>query len=119
MNDLKPHKKLWRIPQRGMIKGVCAGIAQYFDIPVAMVRVVTVLMMICSLFLFVVTIYIILAFVLDPLPEQDDSQPAQISGKTLLALADKELAASERRLREIERYVTSDTFTVRSRFRQL
>ncbi|HHU9919648.1 TPA: envelope stress response membrane protein PspC, partial [Escherichia coli] len=28
-------------------------------------------------------------------------------------------AASETRLREMERYVTSDTFTLRSRFRQL
>jgi phage shock protein C len=37
----------------------------------------------------------------------------------LLAAADQELAASERRLREMERYVTSDTFTLRSRFRQL
>ncbi|EPX4122505.1 hypothetical protein ACWZXV_004808, partial [Shigella sonnei] len=31
----------------------------------------------------------------------------------------RELAASEKRLREMERYVTSDTFTLRSRFRQL
>jgi phage shock protein C len=37
----------------------------------------------------------------------------------LLAAADQELAAGERRLREMERYVTSDTFTLRSRFRQL
>lgn len=29
------------------------------------------------------------------------------------------LASGEQRLREMERYVTSDTFTLRSRFRQL
>ncbi|MGQ7177666.1 hypothetical protein ACUOA5_19570, partial [Escherichia coli] len=37
----------------------------------------------------------------------------------LLDEVDRELAASETRLREMERYVTSDTFTLRSRFRQL
>lgn len=37
----------------------------------------------------------------------------------LLAAVDAELASGEQRLREMERYVTSDTFTLRSRFRQL
>jgi hypothetical protein len=32
------NKKLWRMPQRGMVKGVCAGIAQYLDVPVKLVR---------------------------------------------------------------------------------
>ncbi|WP_424585909.1 hypothetical protein [Acinetobacter baumannii] len=26
---------MWRIPQRGMVKGVCAGIAQHLDVPEA------------------------------------------------------------------------------------
>jgi len=37
----------------------------------------------------------------------------------LLDAVDAELASGEQRLREMERYVTSDTFTLRSRFRQL
>ncbi|MNP78991.1 Phage shock protein C [compost metagenome] len=37
----------------------------------------------------------------------------------LLDAVDAELASGEKRLREMERYVTSDTFTLRSRFRQL
>ena len=41
------------------------------------------------------------------------------SSSELLDEVDRELAASETRLREMERYVTSDTFTLRSRFRQL
>jgi phage shock protein C len=44
------NKKLWRIPQRGMVKGVCAGIAQYLDVPVKLVRLITVLAMIFGLF---------------------------------------------------------------------
>ncbi|PLL87302.1 envelope stress response membrane protein PspC, partial [Klebsiella michiganensis] len=31
MGGLDLSKKLWRIPQQGMAKGVCAGIAQYLD----------------------------------------------------------------------------------------
>ncbi len=42
-------------------------------------------------------------------------QPAAIS----LNAVDEQLSAGEKRLREMERYVTSDTFTLRSRFRQL
>jgi phage shock protein C len=41
------------------------------------------------------------------------------SSGELLNAVDAELAAGEKRLREMERYVTSDTFSLRSRFRQL
>ncbi len=107
MSGLDLSKKLWRIPQQGMVKGVCAGIAQYLDVPVKLVR------------LFVVVAYIILSFALDPMPESELYGEKTPSSGELLAAADKELAAGERRLREMERYVTSDTFSLRSRFRQL
>ena len=119
MSGLDLSKKLWRIPQQGMVKGVCAGIAQYLDVPVKLVRLITVLAMIFGLFLFVVVAYIILSFALDPMPESELYSEKTPSSGELLAAADKELAAGERRLREMERYVTSDTFSLRSRFRQL
>ena len=119
MGGLDLSKKLWRIPQQGMVKGVCAGIAQYLDVPVKLVRLITVLAMIFGLFLFVVVAYIILSFALDPMPESELCGEKTPSSGELLAAADKELAAGERRLREMERYVTSDTFSLRSRFRQL
>ena len=118
MGGVNLNKKLWRIPQQGMVKGVCAGIAQYLDVPVKLVRLITVLAMIFGLFLFVV-VYIILSFALDPMPESELYGEKTPSSGELLAAADKELAAGERRLREMERYVTSDTFSLRSRFRQL
>ncbi|HHS9673182.1 TPA: envelope stress response membrane protein PspC [Klebsiella michiganensis] len=119
MSGLDLSKKLWRIPQQGMVKGVCAGIAQYLDVPVKLVRLITVLAMIFGLFLFVVVAYIILSFAQDPMPESELYGEKTPSSGELLAAADKELAAGERRLREMERYVTSDTFSLRSRFRQL
>lgn len=110
-------RKLWRIPQLGMIKGVCAGFAQYFDVPVKLVRLIVILSMFCGLFFFTLAAYIILTFALDPMPEDavDNAQP----NRTILDEVDAELAAGERRLRAMERYVTSDAFTLRSRFRQL
>ena len=48
--------------------------------------------------------------------EQGEGAPRS-SG--LLNDADVQLAESEQRLRAMERYVTSDSFTLRSRFRQL
>ncbi|STI86413.1 phage shock protein C [Escherichia coli] len=63
--------------------------------------------------------YIILSFALDPMPDNMAFGEQLPSSSELLDEVDRELAASETRLREMERYVTSDTFTLRSRFRQL
>ena len=103
MAGLDFNKKLWRIPQRGMVKGVCAGIAQHLDVPVKLVRLITVLAMIFGLFFFVLVAYIILTFALDPIPDNEIFVNAPAGW----------------RLRDMERYITSDTFTLRSRFRQL
>ena len=43
MAGINLNKKLWRIPQQGMVRGVCAGIANYFDVPVKLVRILVVL----------------------------------------------------------------------------
>ena len=75
--------------------------------------------MLFGLFFFVVVAYVILTFALDPMPEGVMNNPHQPSSRDLLDAVDAELAAGEQRLREMERYVTSDTFTLRSRFRQL
>lgn len=112
-------RKLWRIPEKGMIKGVCAGIAQYFDVPVKLVRVITVLAFCLGFAFFVLVGYGVLAFLLDPMPEGSQGQATDPSSRELLNLAETELAAGEQKLRAMERYVTSDTFVLRSNFRKL
>lgn len=114
-------RKLYRLPQRGMLKGVCAGLARYFDVPVKLLRVIAVLSMFFGLFFFTIVAYIVLTFVLDPAPEgvYDQEDTAALRPKRLLDDADTALRDSEVRLRDMERYVTSDTFSVQSRFRQL
>ncbi|ACS85521.1 envelope stress response membrane protein PspC [Musicola paradisiaca] len=113
--------KLYLVPEEGMIKGVCAGLARYFDVPVKLVRLIAVLSVFFGLFVITALAYIILSFVLDPLPKDADraSAATEASPNQLLDDADAILSASEQRLRQIERYITSDTFGVRSKFRQL
>ena len=91
----------------------------YFDVPVKLVRILVVLSIFFGLALFTLVAYIILSFALDPMPDNMAFGEQLPSSSELLDEVDRELAASETRLREMERYVTSDTFTLRSRFRQL
>ncbi len=111
-------RKLWRIPQQGKIRGVCAGLAEYLDIPVRLLRVIVVLSLFFGLFMFTIVAYFILGFVLDEKPE-DAPEQRNPSARDLLDELESTLNSDERNVREIERYVTSETFSVRSRFRQL
>ncbi|EBJ1007239.1 envelope stress response membrane protein PspC [Salmonella enterica] len=119
MGGINLNKKLWRIPQKGMMRGVCAGIADYLDVPVKLVRILVVLSIFFGLAFFTVVAYIVLSFILDPMPDNLVTSESQPNSGELLDAVDRELAAGEKRLRDMERYVTSDTFTLRSRFRQL
>ncbi|KER02066.1 envelope stress response membrane protein PspC [Photorhabdus temperata] len=111
-------RKLYRIPEKGKIKGVCAGLAYYFGVPVGLIRAMAILSLFFGLFGLVVIAYIVLVFVLDPAPVSY-TEEAGFSVQKLLNEADYQLKAGELRLRQMERYITSETFSVRSRFRQL
>ncbi|OCQ52937.1 Phage shock protein C [Photorhabdus australis subsp. thailandensis] len=112
------HRRLYRIPENGRIKGVCAGLAHYFGVPVSLIRAMAVLSLFLGLLGLVVIAYIILAFVLDPAP-MDYTEEAGLSVHKLLNEVDYQLKTGELRLQQMERYVTSETFSVRSRFSQL
>jgi len=82
----KSDKHLNRIPDEGMIAGVCAGVAEYFDIDVALVRAGFAALVVFSGF--GVVAYLVLWFLLDPRPSADDSEvidvdqpaPVEVSG---------------------------------------
>src|SRR5438876_8641601 len=44
MNDLSPSRRLVRLPAHGKLGGVCAGIAEYLDADVTLVRLAWVLL---------------------------------------------------------------------------
>ncbi|CDL33446.1 Phage shock protein C [Enterobacter hormaechei] len=77
---------------------------------------VTVLSIFFGLAFITLVAYIILSFVLDPMPEGELNAENTPTSSDLLNAVDEQLSAGEKRLREMERYVTSDTFTLRSRF---
>lgn len=116
MAGINFNKKLWRILQQGMVCGVCAGIANYFDVLVKLVRILVVLLIFFGLALFTLVAYIILLFALDLMLDNMAFGEQLLFSRELLDEVDRELAASETRLREMERYVTFDTFTLRSCF---
>lgn len=95
MAGINLNKKLWRIPQQGMVRGVCAGIANYFDVPVKLVRILVVLSIFFGLALFTLVAYIILSFALDPMPDNMVFGEQLPSSSELLDEVDRELAASE------------------------
>lgn len=111
-------RKLWRIPPQGKVRGVCAGLAEYFDVPVRLLRVIVVLSLFLGLFMFTVVAYFVLGYVLDEKPA-NASNEHQPSARELLDELETALQSDERKVREVERYVTSETFSVRSRFRQI
>ncbi len=119
MNGAMSDKKLYRVPEEGVLKGVCAGLAHYLGVPVKLLRVIVVLSMFFGLFMFTLVAYFLLAWLLEPVPPQRFAGEDAPSSHQLLSQADRELRASEQRLRQLERYVTSETFGVRSRFRDL
>ncbi|TXE31632.1 envelope stress response membrane protein PspC [Serratia ureilytica] len=112
-------KKLYRVPEEGMVKGVCAGLAHYFDVPVRLIRVMVVLSLFFGLFFFTLVAYIALMFVLDEAPASRFEGEHQKTPRQLLDQLEYELGSGEQQLRQVERYVTSDTFGVQSRFRKL
>jgi len=112
-------RKLWRKPDEGKLMGVCAGLAEYLDIPVRLLRVIVVLSLLFGLFIFTVIAYFVLGFVLDEKPANASDGERQPTASELLDQLESTLQRDERNVRDLERYVTSETFSVRSRFRQI
>ncbi|TCV99866.1 envelope stress response membrane protein PspC [Biostraticola tofi] len=113
-------RKIYLRPDEAMFKGVCAGIAQYLDVPVKLVRIITVLSMLFGLFMITLVAYAILAYWLEPAPAgEEQTSASQLTPAQQLERAELQMGESEQQLRQLERYVTSDTFTVQNRFRQL
>ncbi|PKH26799.1 envelope stress response membrane protein PspC [Enterobacterales bacterium CwR94] len=111
--------KLYLDRENGKFKGVCAGLATYLGVPVRLMRVIVVLSMFFGLFVFTLVAYFALAYLLDDKPYSDNDTENPLSAQELLLQVRSDLGQEEKQVREMERYVTSDAFSVRSRFRQL
>ena len=122
-------RELFRDAERGKIAGVCAGISDYFNMELWLVRILVVSAALLSGGQFIVVAYIAAWFILDKKPaEKADKSadsihqdPLEVKFKVwqkgepprraLQDLKDR-LARVDGRLQEMERYVTSTEFTV-------
>ena len=59
-------KQLTRLPNDKIIFGICSGIAQYFEIDKTVVRIIMVLLLLCT-GLFPITILYIIAYFIMPI----------------------------------------------------
>jgi phage shock protein C len=125
--------KLYRNPRRGMIFGVCAGIAEYFGFDVTVTRVIVA---VGAFFAFPVicVVYLLLGLMLPARgysgPERDYNDPEERQVRSLqrqVRSSPHETLASVRyrfrdldvRLQRLEKYVTSNRYKLDREFQKL
>ncbi len=126
-HDSNPsHIRLYRNPDNGVFMGVCAGIADYFGVNVAGVRIATVV----ALFFFsvpVVIAYFAMGFFLKIKPEgmyaTDEEETfwrrTRLDPKGTVSDVQQRFREIERRIRDAEAYVTSSEFKLKREFKDL
>lgn len=121
--DSRPRRTLMRDKANGKIAGVCAGLAEYFNIEVWLVRIIAVTALIFS-GSFTSIIYIAMWFILDEKkPEPVNHSHHTVGVKTKVWQAGEppqrafqeiiqEFSELETSLQKMERYVTSNAYKV-------
>lgn len=126
-----PHK-LYRNKRKGVVAGVCAGVADYFGIDVAAVRVATILGMI-FLTPWFLTAYVVCALIVpvrgrggetssaSAMSPEEDRFWRDVEHAPHATFSDirYRFRSIDERLRDIERVVTSDEWKLRRDFREI
>lgn len=114
--------RMRRYPERGWVAGVCAGIAEYFDWNLKLIRVLMILALIFSGFFPVGVIYIVLWYLMD---KADDNDPPTRYGapdpapRTTPGAARERFEKLEKRLQRMEACVSQEDLELRRQFRKL
>lgn len=91
-----PTKKLHRLPKQGQIAGVCAGVADYFEMDVTLVRILFIILAVITGGGFIIA-YILMAIVMPSAEAKTSTAGADIS-QNVQGLAD-ELRSNEQQNR--------------------
>jgi phage shock protein C len=118
--------RLYRDPERGMLAGVCAGIADYVGLRPMQVRLLAILGL-AFFFVPTVIVYVALAFVLQPQPADlyradDEAQfwrHVRTAPRGALSELRERFRALEDRLARIESLVASEEYELRRKFRDI
>ncbi|NNF16268.1 MAG: envelope stress response membrane protein PspC [Gammaproteobacteria bacterium] len=124
-NDFRP-RRLYRDTRRSAVAGVFSGIADYLGISVGATRIVGIIA-ILMMFPVGVVLYIIAAMVLQPMPDNAYTGPAEEQFVRALRRSPEETFSDvryrfknmENRLQKMERYVTSSRFDLDREFEEL
>lgn len=125
-----------RYPQRGWIAGVCAGVCEYFDWNVKLVRLLLIVALLCTHVFPLAIAYMVLWYLIDPADASTDAStaPPPLSGagpstadpgapRPGATLRSGDLKARfarlERRLSSMEECVVSKDFELRQELRKL
>ncbi|WP_105168904.1 envelope stress response membrane protein PspC [Pseudoalteromonas sp. T1lg23B] len=133
MSSLK--RELYRDPKRGKIAGVCAGLSDYFNMELWLVRILVITAVLLSGGPLFVVAYIACWFILDTKPysgahksDNDNDDPISVKFKVWQkgepprrALFDlkERLTRLDSRIQNMEKYVTSSEFTVSREIKKL
>ncbi|TCN90219.1 envelope stress response membrane protein PspC [Shewanella fodinae] len=126
----KGKKTLYRNKRNGKIAGVCAGIADYFNLETWLVRVAVVSIFLLGGSAVMVVAYVALWMILDETPRDFDSEYRELGIKKKVwqagepatqALRDlnQRFAGLERKLRDMETYVTSEQYELKRQINNL
>jgi phage shock protein C len=121
--------KLYRSPRRGMIFGVCAGIAEYFGFDVTVTRVIVVIgaffafPLICGAYLVLGLLLPVRPYSGPPGAERERPSPLErqvrSSPHDTLASVRYRFRDLDARLQRLEKYVTSNAYKLDREFRDL
>ena len=121
-----PSTKLYRNPEKGVIFGVCAGVADYFGFNLTVTRV---LVVVAALFSFplVLTVYLVLALLLQKDPRArlgipatgEAEQRVRAEPHATLSTLRYRYRDMDARLQRLEKYVTSRRYKLDREFEQL
>ncbi|MDV6250764.1 envelope stress response membrane protein PspC [Vibrio sp. EA2] len=127
------NRELYRDPANGKLAGVCAGFSNYFGVEVWLIRILVISAGLLGGTFLVLLAYIALAFMLEKQPmtysenikaQQDHtlkSKPWQKgqSPEQFLSVLERDFDRIDGKIRNMEAYVTSDTFRVNREFNKL
>ena len=108
----------------GVILGVCRGIAEYFNLPVFWVRIISLILLFFTFFWPTLLLYIMLGLIMKPepvIPIQSESEREfydsyLFSGSRAIQRVKRKFDSLERRIRRMEHIVTEKEFSWKNRF---
>lgn len=126
MSRFNGDKKLYRNRRKGVVGGVCAGLADYFEVDRTLVRILFVVALFMTLQVALIA-YVVAYFALDNDPNtlmDDDGRlrsrfDSSFERKSVLNSVQDRFGKVEDRLRKLEAYVTSRRFKLQDEIDRL